>query len=152
MAIWNSNCEVESVNGTLEQIIRNFVENSEFSRLCPISLNTFQTILQLMEGYIMTIWNSLESVWGFRKSSAECSVFSRLFHFRWSATLMLIKLYQNNAQNIWSSFQEFGIGFTHFEQAPPIPSKFPCFPDCVPSAEFHFQRVSIGSFEPYGTV
>ena len=32
------------------------------SRLFPISLNTFPKILQHMEGYNLTIWNSLESV------------------------------------------------------------------------------------------
>ena len=62
MAIWNINCRVESVNGTFEQIIRNSVKNSVFSRLCPTSLITFPKILQLMEGYILTIWSSLESV------------------------------------------------------------------------------------------
>ena len=62
MAIWNSKCGVESVNGTFEQIILNSVENSVLSRLCPISFNAFPTILQFMEGYVLNIWNSLKSV------------------------------------------------------------------------------------------
>ena len=37
------------------------VEYSVFSD-CPNSLNTFPKIFQLMEGYILKIWNSLESV------------------------------------------------------------------------------------------
>ena len=63
MAIWNINCGVESVNGTFEQIIWNSVKNSMFSRLCPISLITIPKILQLTDGYMLTMWDSLESVW-----------------------------------------------------------------------------------------
>ena len=108
MAIWNINCRVKSVNGTFEHIIRNSVRNSMFSILYPISLNTFTKVLQLMEGYIETVWNSLESVLGLFKSFAECftedSVFSILFHFMWSVALLILKLDQKNAQTIWSSF------------------------------------------------
>ena len=33
-----------------------------FSRLCHISLITFKKVLKLIEGYVWTIWNRLESV------------------------------------------------------------------------------------------
>ena len=49
MAIWKNNCGVESVNGTLEQILWNSVKNSVFSRLCHISLITFPKLLKLWE-------------------------------------------------------------------------------------------------------
>ena len=37
-------------------------KNSVFSRLCNISLITFTKVLKLIEGYVWTIWNRLESV------------------------------------------------------------------------------------------
>ena len=37
-------------------------KNSVFSRLCNISLITFTKVLKLIEGYVRTIWNRLESV------------------------------------------------------------------------------------------
>ena len=55
----NPNCGIESVN---EHIIQNSVKNSVFSRLCHISLITFTKVLKLIEGYVRTIWNRLESV------------------------------------------------------------------------------------------
>ena len=61
-ALWNPNCGVEIVNGINEHIILNSVKNSVFSRLCHISLITFTTVLKLIEGYVWTIWNRLESV------------------------------------------------------------------------------------------
>ena len=56
------NCGVESVNGINEHIIQNSVKNSVFSRLCNISLITFTKVPKLIEGYVWTIWNCLESV------------------------------------------------------------------------------------------
>ena len=53
---------VESVNGINKHIIRNFVKSSVFSRFCLISLITLTTALKLMEGYVWTIWNRLESI------------------------------------------------------------------------------------------
>ena len=38
------------------------VQNSVFSGLCHISLIRFTTVLKLIEGYVWTIWNHLESV------------------------------------------------------------------------------------------
>ena len=61
-ALWNPNCGVESLNGINEHIIRNSVKNSVFSRLCNISLITFTKVPKLIEGYVWTIWNCLESV------------------------------------------------------------------------------------------
>ena len=139
MAIWNINCRVESVNGTFEQIIRNSVRNSMFSKLCPISLNTFPKILQLMGGYIVTVLNSLESVLGFfyripRNVSRKITCFPYCVILceallRWSSnltriTLRLFGVVSKNLElvvNILSKFQD-------------IPSKIPCFPDCVISA------------------
>ena len=60
--LWNPNCGVESVNGIDGHIICNSVKNSMFSRLCHISLVTFTMVLKLIEGYVWTIWNCLESV------------------------------------------------------------------------------------------
>ena len=62
--LWNPNCGVESLNGINENtcIIQNSVKNSVFSRLCNISLTTFTKVLKLIEGYVWTIWNRLESV------------------------------------------------------------------------------------------
>ena len=37
-------------------------EDSMFSRLCHVTLITFPKVLQLIEGYVWTIWNRLESV------------------------------------------------------------------------------------------
>ena len=80
-----SNVEQKVQKEQKEQIIRNSVKNSVFSRLCPISLNTFSKILQLIEGYIYTVLNSLESVLGLFKNptelSAQDSVFSRLYRY-----------------------------------------------------------------------
>ena len=61
-AFWNPDCGVESAYGINEHIIRNSVKNSVFSRLCHISLITFTKVLKLIEGYVRTIWNRLESV------------------------------------------------------------------------------------------
>ena len=97
MAIRNMNCEKETVIGTFEQIIRNSVENSVFSRLCHISWAMFPKILQLTEGYILIIWNILESDLRLSKNSAEDSVFSKLCYFRRSVAPMILKLHQNNA-------------------------------------------------------
>ena len=66
-ALWNPNCGVESVNGINEHVIRNSVKNFVSSRLCPISLITFTKVLKLIEGYVWTIWNRLESVLGLLK-------------------------------------------------------------------------------------
>ena len=54
--------EVESINGFFDQVVWNSVKNSVFSRLCHISLITFPKILKLIESYIWTISNSLDSV------------------------------------------------------------------------------------------
>ena len=61
-ALWNTNCGVKSVNGINEHIIRNSVKNSVFSRVGHISLITFTKVPKLIEGYVWTIWNRLESV------------------------------------------------------------------------------------------
>ena len=77
LAIWNINCGVESVNGTFEQILWNSVKNSVFSRLCHISLITFRKVHKLIEGYLRTIWNRLESVLNLLKKS--CGMFRGRF-------------------------------------------------------------------------
>ena len=57
--------------GVATIVPQNSVKNSVFSRLCPTSLITFSEILQLMEGYILNIWNSLESILGLAKKFRE---------------------------------------------------------------------------------
>ena len=58
---WNSFWEGGIVWTTYEQVLWNSVKNSVFSRLCHISLITFLMILQLIERYIWTIWNSFKA-------------------------------------------------------------------------------------------
>ena len=62
-----------------------------------------------------TVWNHFHD---FKKNFAECSVFSRTCHLRWRVTPMILKLKQNNAQTIWSSFWELGIVCANFEHVP----------------------------------
>ena len=46
-------------------------EDSVFPGLCHMSLVTFPKILQFTEGYMLTIWNSLESVLRLSKKFRE---------------------------------------------------------------------------------
>ena len=66
-----------------------------FPECVLFSLNMFPKDPRTHEGVYLTIWNSLESVLGLSKNSAECSVFSILFHFMWSIAPMILKLNQN---------------------------------------------------------
>ena len=77
-----------------------------FSRLCPISLNTWAKILRHMEGYIFTIWNSLGSLWILLKKfrgmfRGRFSVY-QIVSFLWSVTPKFLKFTQNNGMAIWN--------------------------------------------------
>ena len=58
-SFWNPNCGVESVNGINEYIIRNSVEKFRVLQSVYYQLTK---VLKLIEGYVCTIWNRLESV------------------------------------------------------------------------------------------
>ena len=95
-------------------------EDSVFSRLCHVALITFLKVLQLSEGCIWNIWNSLDTVLRLLKNtqnnsmairnincgresvigtfeqiiqnSVENSVFSRLCHISWNSLESVLRL------------------------------------------------------------
>ena len=85
-----------------------------FSKLCPISLNTWAKILRHMEGYIFTIWNRLESLLilskkfrgmfrgRFRVYQNVSFLWSFIVSFLWSFTPKFLKFTQNNGMAIWN--------------------------------------------------
>ena len=81
-------------------------EDSVFSRFCHITLITFLKVLQLIEGYISTIWNSLESVLRFLKKfrgtfRGGFSVF-HIVSFWVKRAQISLQLTYNNATAIWN--------------------------------------------------
>ena len=66
-------------------------------------------MLRHMDGYILTIWNRLESVLGYLKNSAECSaehsVFSRLCHIGLNMFPHILQLMEGYILTIWNSLE-----------------------------------------------
>ena len=117
----------------------------------------FPNILQLTEGYIWTIWKSLESVLRLSKNVVECSsedsVFSRLCHINLITYPKSIQLtlwvYLDHLEQFGISFKTFNIfqfmdgyiltilehfriTFRFFRKIPRnVPRKIPWFPYCV---------------------
>ena len=112
----------------------------------------FPKILQLMEGYILTIWNSLESVLNFLKNSAEDSVFSRLCPFSLNAFPKILRHMEGYILTIWNRLESV---LRLLKKIRRIPSKIPCFPENLVTGKISLRiryYSYAGTFRPFRTI
>ena len=116
--------EVGIVWTTFEKVLQNSVKNSMFSGLFHISLITFQKIFQLIQGYIWTIWNSLQSVLRFLKKIQR--VVPRKIPFFPDCVISAELRFQRLSISYKAISRPFGTVWNYFEK---VPRSVPWFPE-----------------------